>query len=49
MKIKSMQKKWREKRDEYITSADKNWPEIKAKEEKKQKGGMDRWIGGVVE
>ena len=32
---KSVQKKWKEKRDEYIASADKNWPEIKAKEEKK--------------
>jgi YHS domain-containing protein len=32
---KSVQKKWREKRDEYIASADKNWPELKAKEEQK--------------
>jgi YHS domain-containing protein len=32
---KSVQKKWREKRDEYITAADKNWPELKAKEQKK--------------
>jgi YHS domain-containing protein len=33
---KSVQKKWREKREEYITLADKNWPEIKAKEQKKK-------------
>jgi YHS domain-containing protein len=32
---KSVQRKWKEKRDEYIASADKNWPAIKAKEEKK--------------
>ncbi len=32
---KSVQKKWREKRDEYIAAADKNWPELKAKEQKK--------------
>lgn len=32
---KSVQKKWREKRDDYIASADQNWPEIKAKEKKK--------------
>jgi hypothetical protein len=31
-----VQKKWREKRDEYIAAADKNWPAIKAKEEKKK-------------
>jgi hypothetical protein len=30
-----VQKKWREKRDKYITAADKNWPELKAKEQKK--------------
>jgi YHS domain-containing protein len=34
---KSVQKKWREKRDEYITAADKNWPELHKKEEKKEK------------
>jgi hypothetical protein len=34
---KSVQKKWREKRDDYIASADKNWPELKAKEKKKEK------------
>ncbi len=33
---KSVQKNWREKRDDYIASADKNWPEIKAKEQKKK-------------
>jgi YHS domain-containing protein len=33
---KSVQKKWREKRDEYIAAADKNWPELKAKDEKKK-------------
>jgi len=32
---KSVQKKWRENRDNYIAAADKNWPAIKAKEEKK--------------
>jgi len=32
---KSVQKKWRQKRDEYIASADKNWPKLKAKEQKK--------------
>lgn len=32
---KSVQKKWREKRDEYIAAADKNWPELKAKEQNK--------------
>jgi YHS domain-containing protein len=32
---KSVQKKWREKRDEYIASADKNWPGLKAKVQKK--------------
>ncbi len=32
---KSVQKKWRGKRDEYIAAADKNWPELKAKEQKK--------------
>ncbi|MCI0691339.1 YHS domain-containing protein [candidate division KSB1 bacterium] len=35
---KSVQKKWREKRDEYIAAADKNWPELKAKEQKSHKG-----------
>jgi len=34
---KSVQKKWREKRDEYITSADKNWPALEAKEQKEDK------------
>ncbi|MGH7601213.1 MAG: YHS domain-containing (seleno)protein [bacterium] len=28
---KSVQKKWREKRDEYIAAADKNWPGLKEK------------------
>ncbi len=32
---KAVQKKWREKRDEYIAAADKNWPALKAKEQKK--------------
>jgi YHS domain-containing protein len=32
---KSVQKKWREKRDEYIAAADKNWPALKEKEQKK--------------
>jgi YHS domain-containing protein len=32
---KSVQKKWREKRDEYITAANKNWPKLKTKEQKK--------------
>jgi YHS domain-containing protein len=32
---KSVQKKWREKRDEYIPAADKNWPELKTKVQKK--------------
>jgi len=34
---KAVQKKWRENRDNYIAAADKNWPAIKAKEEKKTK------------
>jgi hypothetical protein len=34
---KSVQKKWREKRDEYIAAADKNRPELKAKTQKKEK------------
>ncbi|MDZ7343106.1 MAG: YHS domain-containing protein, partial [candidate division KSB1 bacterium] len=33
---KSVQKKWKEKRDEYIALADKNWPALKAKEQKKK-------------
>lgn len=33
---KAVQKKWREKRDEYIISADKNWTALKAKEAKKK-------------
>lgn len=33
---KDVQKKWREKREEYIASGDKNWPTLKAKEEKKK-------------
>ena len=32
---KSVQKKWRKHRDEYIAAADKNWPAIKAKENEK--------------
>jgi len=32
---KAVQKKWRENRDNYISAADKNWPELKAKEKKK--------------
>jgi YHS domain-containing protein len=40
---KSVQKKWREKRDDYIAAADKNWPELEAKEQKKI-GMMERWI-----
>lgn len=32
---KAVQKKWRENRDNYIAAADKNWPAIKIKEEKK--------------
>ncbi len=33
---KDVQKKWREKREEYIKSGDKNWPGLRAKEEKAQ-------------
>lgn len=33
---KSVQKKWRKKRDEYIILADKNWPELRAKEQKEK-------------
>ncbi|MEK7730028.1 MAG: YHS domain-containing (seleno)protein [candidate division KSB1 bacterium] len=33
---KDVQKKWREKRDEYIASGDKNWPELHAKEKKEE-------------
>lgn len=29
---KDVQKKWREKREEYIKSGDQNWPELRAKE-----------------
>lgn len=32
---KTVQKKWQENRDHYIATANKNWPTIKAKEEKK--------------
>jgi YHS domain-containing protein len=32
---KSVQKKWREKRDEYTAAADKNWPALKEKKQKK--------------
>lgn len=32
---KAVQKKWRGNRDDYIAAANKNWPAIKAKEEKK--------------
>jgi len=31
----AVQKKWRENRDHYLAAADKNWPAIKAKEERK--------------
>lgn len=34
---KSVQKKWRGNRDNYIVAADKNWPKIKAKENKNDK------------
>lgn len=34
---KAVQQKWRENRDQYIAAANKNWPAIKAKEEKKSK------------
>lgn len=34
---KSVQKKWREKRDEYIAGADKNWPGLRAKDQKEEK------------
>jgi YHS domain-containing protein len=37
---KSVQKKWRGNRDNYIVAADKNWPDLKAKESKKDK--MDK-------
>jgi len=33
---KSVRKKWREKRDEYIILADKNWPGLRAKEQKEK-------------
>ena len=33
---KDVQKKWREKREEYIANGDKNWPALQAKEEKKK-------------
>src|SRR5574341_898281 len=33
---KSVQKKWREKRDDYIAAADKNWPALEGKEQKKK-------------
>ncbi|MCG3158463.1 MAG: hypothetical protein DKINENOH_05107 [bacterium] len=32
---KAVQKKWREKRDEYIASADRNWPGLRAKQQQK--------------
>ncbi|MDZ7359526.1 MAG: YHS domain protein [candidate division KSB1 bacterium] len=34
---KAVQKKWRENRDNYIAAADKNWPALKVREEKKVK------------
>jgi YHS domain-containing protein len=34
---KAVQKKWRENRDNYIAAADKNWPNLRAKENKKDK------------
>lgn len=33
---KSVRKKWREKRDEYIILADKNWPVLRGKEQKEK-------------